>query len=229
MKTQARMEDLKLHGIWYSPFTFRVVWTLKLKGISYENIEEDGFNKSPQLLEYNPVYKKIPVLVHAGKPICESMIIVEYIDEMWPQNSLLPVDPHERAIARFWVRYVDDMVSHVRALFRSSNGEEGEKVIVKIWEHLKVIEDQYLGDDQKKFFGGDTINIVDIAFGSLAKFLLVLEDILQVKVLKVEKFPRLNTWFNNFKDVPLIEENLPDQEKMVAFIKSIREKSLASS
>jgi glutathione S-transferase len=51
------------------------------------------------------------VLVHDGKPICESMIIVEYIDEIWPHNSLLPADPYDRAQARFWVKYIDDMVN----------------------------------------------------------------------------------------------------------------------
>jgi len=104
------MGEVKLHGFWYSPFTLRVVWTLKLKDIAYENIEEDRYNKSVKLLEYNPVYKKTPVLVHNGKPLCESMLIVEYIDQIWPHNSLLPADPYHRALARFWVNYTDDLV-----------------------------------------------------------------------------------------------------------------------
>ena len=84
---------------------------MKLKGIPYENIEEDlPKRKSKLLLQYNPVHKKIPVLVHGGKPICESMIIVEYIEETWPNNPLLPSDPYERAQARFWVNYADDKV-----------------------------------------------------------------------------------------------------------------------
>ncbi|KAJ1404810.1 Thioredoxin-like superfamily [Sesbania bispinosa] len=222
------MNEVKVHGFWYSPFTLRVVWALKLKGIAYENIEEDRFNKSPQLLEYNPVHKKTPVLVHVGKPICESMVIVEYIDEIWPHNPLLPADPYERALARFWVKYVDDMISTVAPLFRNSSGEEREKAIRDIWERLKVVENQYLGD-QKQFFGGDTINIVDIALGSIAKLLEVKEDIFKVKILKAERLPRLHSWFKTFKDVPVIRENAPDQEKMTAFIKTLREKILALS
>jgi hypothetical protein len=44
--------------------------------------------------------------------------------------------------------------------------------------------------------------------------------------LQTERFPRLHLWFNNFKDVPIIHENTPDEEKWVAFL---IEKNKASS
>lgn len=113
-------------------------------------------------------------------------------------------------------------------LYLSKNNEEKEKNVEKIWEHLRVVENQCFGD-QKKFFDGDTIKIVDLAFGSVLKFLVLVEDILEVKVFENEKFPHLHTWYNNFKDVPVIKENFPDYEKTAAFLKSYREKRLASS
>jgi glutathione S-transferase len=67
--------------------------------------------KSPLLLQMNPVHKKIPVLIHNGKPIAESLIAVQYIDEVWnDKSSLLPSDPYQRSQARFWADFADKKV-----------------------------------------------------------------------------------------------------------------------
>ena len=108
-------EDLKLVGQWASAFVTRVKLALHLKGLSYESIEEDLRNKSELLLSSNPVHKAVPVLIHNGKPICESQIIVQYIDETFvgAGPSLLPIDPHDRAVARFWAAYIEEKVFHL--------------------------------------------------------------------------------------------------------------------
>ena len=104
------MAELKLFRTSSSPFVLRVVWALDLKGIQYDTIFEDLSNKSSLLLQYNPIYKKVPVLVHNGKPLLESLVILEYIDEIWKQTPILPEDPSERATARFWAKFGDDKV-----------------------------------------------------------------------------------------------------------------------
>ena len=105
--------DLKLLGMWASPFVLRVKLALSFKGLSYEYVEEDIVRgKSELLLKSNPVHNKVPVLIHNGKPVCESLIILQYIDEAFAGTgpSLLPSDPYERAVARFWAAYIDDKV-----------------------------------------------------------------------------------------------------------------------
>lgn len=198
------MAEVKLHGVWSSPFSCRVIWALKLKGVEYEYIEEDLLNKSELLLKYNPIYKKIPVLVHDGKPIAESLVILEYIEETWPENPLLPRDPYDRAMARFWIQYGATKVAIE---------EEKEKAAREMMEVLKILEDQALGDN--KFFGGDNINLVDISYGPCAYWLPAMEEAVGVKVLEPSTLPKLHAWAKNFIEVPVIKDNIPDYDKLL--------------
>lgn len=104
-------DEIMLLDFWPSMFGMKVRIALREKGLKYESREEDLFNKSSLLLEMNPIHKKIPVLIHNGKPICESQIIVQYIDDVWNHESpLLPFHPYDRAKARFWANYIDKKV-----------------------------------------------------------------------------------------------------------------------
>ena len=107
-----------LLDFWPSMFGMRVRIALAEKGIKYQYKEEDLRHKSELLLKMNPVHKQIPVLIHNGKPVCESLIIVQYIDEVWNDKSpLLPTDPCQRAHARFWADFVDKKVEKSAIFF----------------------------------------------------------------------------------------------------------------
>ncbi|XP_062109018.1 probable glutathione S-transferase [Humulus lupulus] len=223
-------EDVKLHGFWDSPFSSRVIWALKLKGIPYEYIEENLQTKSELLLKYNPVHKKVPVLVHGGKIICESMIIVQYIDDMWPHiHPLLPKDPYRRAQARFWLTYCEDKVDLIWKVF-TTIGEEQEKY--KEWsEMMRTIENEALvmmnvEANKKYFLGEEEIGIVDISFGFMADWLEVTEEVLGERLLEAQAFPRLHSWIQNFKQHPCISQNFPPRHEMFLHFKAIREKVL---
>ncbi|CAM0958316.1 unnamed protein product [Alopecurus aequalis] len=113
----ARLEELKLIGTWASPYTYvlRAQLALSFKGLSFENVEEDLSNKSELLRTSNPVHMAVPVLMHNGNPVYESLIIVRYVDEAFGAAGppLLPADPYERAIARFWAAFIEDKCPYV--------------------------------------------------------------------------------------------------------------------
>jgi len=72
-------DEAILLNFWPSPYGMRVLIALEEKGIKYVNKEEDFSNKSPLLLQMNPIHKKIPVLIHNGKSICESLNILNIL------------------------------------------------------------------------------------------------------------------------------------------------------
>ncbi|KAK6918087.1 Glutathione S-transferase, N-terminal [Dillenia turbinata] len=216
-------EEVKLFKTWSSPYGLRAVWALKLKGIEYEAIDEDLANKSSQLLQYNPVHKKIPVLVHNGKPIAESLVIVEYIDETWKQNPILPQDPYERAMARFWAKFGDDKVLPSIWGWFTKQGKEQEELLQQATENLKFLEQQLEG---KVFFGGEKIGLVDIALGFLANLICILEEVSGLELITKEKFPLLFGWMQNFAAIPMIKETFPPHEKMIPKYVALREKYL---
>ena len=108
--------DIVVVDFWANGFGMRVRIALEEKGIKYDYIEEDLKipQRSPLVLEMNPVRKSVPILIHKGKPVCDSAVILEYIEEISKERGsirLLPEDAHERALARFWVHFIDNKVS----------------------------------------------------------------------------------------------------------------------
>lgn len=213
-------EEVKLHGFWASPFVYKVIWSLKFKGIKYDYIEEDLSNKSQLLSQYNPIHQKVPVLVHGGKPIAESHVILEYIEETWPHSPLLPNNALDRALARFWIHFGTQNGWTFYSFFIASEAAK-EAAAKDVVELLKLLEEQCLGN--KKFFGGGKLNLVDISFGWLTLWFDCIQEVVGIKVLEPTTLPRLHAWATIFKDHPLIKESLPDPQKLLAHYRRLRE------
>ncbi|PKA64803.1 Glutathione transferase GST 23 [Apostasia shenzhenica] len=220
-------QGVKLFSMWASPFGLRVEWALRLKGVDYLYINEDLHNKSPELLRFNPVTKKIPVLVHGGRPIAESLVIIEYIDEAWSDGArrpIFPQDPFDRAQARFWAKFADDRILPATFSVYSGTGEELRKAVEELQEALKTLEGALGG---KKFFGGEEIGYLDIAVGWLAYWIPMIEELAGVTVVSRENFQAIHEWFERFLEEEAVKEKLPPKEKMYALNRARREQLIS--
>jgi maleylpyruvate isomerase len=95
---------MKFYGYVRSSAAYRVRIALNLKGIPFEEIPVElraptSAQRTPQFLELNP-QGLVPVLVHEGRTITQSLAIIEYLEETQPQPPLLPRAPAERAQVR---------------------------------------------------------------------------------------------------------------------------------
>ncbi|XP_061371506.1 probable glutathione S-transferase isoform X1 [Gastrolobium bilobum] len=211
-------DEVVLLDFWASPFGMRVRIALAEKGIKYDYKEEDLRNKSPLLLQMNPVHKKIPVLIHNGKPICESLIAVQYIDEVWNDRSpLLPSDPYQRAHARFWADFVDKEIHVIGRKFWTTKGEEQEAAKKGFMDAIKLLEEQ-LGD--KAYFGGDKFGFVDVAVIPFYTWFKGYEIFGNIDTEK--ECPKFIAWAKRCMQKESVSKSLPEQEKVYDFIVQIR-------
>nr|CAD1835366.1 unnamed protein product [Ananas comosus var. bracteatus] len=219
-------EEVKLLGVWPSPYVIRVKIALELKGVSYEYLEQEIWeNKSELLLKSNPVYKKVPVLIHNDRPICESAIILQYIDEVWAgaRPSILPSDPYERAIARFWAGYFDNtwFYGAIKILQVKTEKEKAE-AIEQSFAGLSLLEEAYEKSFKgKPFFGGDNVGYLDIALGSFLGWMKTIEKISGLKLIDGAKFPLLATWAERIGSVATVKEHIPKTDKMIEYCSKV--------
>ncbi|WCJ28378.1 glutathione S-transferase TAU 8 [Euphorbia peplus] len=210
-------EEVKVLGAWGSPYSRRVELALRLKGVEYQYIEQDLANKSPLLIEYNPINKKIPVLIHNDKPILESLVILEYIDETWKGYPIFPQDPYERAMARFWTKFIDEKCNPSIFQMIWSKENEREKAIEEACQNLKTLENEL---KDKKFFGGEKIGAVDIAANFLGFWVGVIQDASGIDLVNKEKFPLLTNWIQQYLSSDIIKQNLPPRDQLLEFFQA---------
>ncbi|KAK1257349.1 Glutathione S-transferase U17 [Acorus gramineus] len=201
---------------------------LNIKSVDYEFLEETPGTKSELLLKSNPVYKKIPVLLHDDKPICESMIIVQYIDEVWTDGpSLLPTDPYDRAIARFWAVYIDDKwFPSLVGILKAQTDEAKEEAIGQVLAGVKLLEVAFEKCSKgKEFFNGETIGYLDIAFGCYLGWLRVVQIMGGgLSLLDEEKTPKLAAWASKLCSNEVVKDVMPETEKLLEFAKMLQAK-----
>jgi maleylacetoacetate isomerase len=94
---------MQLYTFWRSQAAFRVRIVLALKGQQAEMVYVDllkSAQASPEYRKVNPAMM-LPTLIDGeGPPLVQSLAIMEYLDEVYPDPPLLPKDPRDRAHVR---------------------------------------------------------------------------------------------------------------------------------
>ncbi|KAM3195753.1 hypothetical protein ACQJBY_071741 [Aegilops geniculata] len=231
MSQQTAQTPVRLITAFGSPFAHRVEVALTLKGVPYELLVEDLTNKSELLLAHNPVHQSVPVLLHGDRAVCESLLIVEYVDEAFHDNGegsarrLLPADPYDRATARFWADFIANKC--LKSLWRAmwTDGEEQARLTRETKESLGILDAQLEG---KRFFGGDALGFVDLAACTLAHWLGVLEEVAGVRLMKDGEYPALRRWAKEYTSDEVARRSLPDRDELVAYFTKNKERYRSS-
>ena len=97
-------ELLQLYSYWRSSAAYRVRIGLNLKGLPYEIVpvhlvQDGGQQHSADYSAINP-QQLVPTLGHGQRRLGQSLAILEYLDEVWPDRPLLPATARARQRVR---------------------------------------------------------------------------------------------------------------------------------
>jgi glutathione S-transferase len=171
------------------PYCARVRIVLAEKGVEHDVVEIDLADRPAWLYAKN-ASGRVPVLEEDDAPLPESVVIMEFLEERYPEPALLPADPAERALARLAIHRADELTTPYYALRR---GEDGARE--RLDEQLGRL-DAALGG--RPWLAGSAYGLADAAY---VPWILRARDMLGVSL---DGFPALSDWLARLLERPAV-------------------------
>src|SRR4051794_35058136 len=192
---------LTLYDAARCPYCARARIVLAEKGVEYETIEID-LNDRPAWIYTKNALGRVPVLEEDGWLLPESAVIMEYLEERYPEPPLLPADPAARADARLAVFRFDRFGDVYYALRR---GDEGARE--PLAERLAGLDAAL---EAHGYVGGREYGLADIAY---VPWILRARGTLGVELAP---FPHVVEWVERLCERPAVAAEVDVVEGLVA-------------
>ncbi|MDC0677564.1 glutathione S-transferase family protein [Sorangium atrum] len=150
--------------------SIRVRWALQELGVDFETVQVNlraGENRRPEFLKLNPA-GKLPVLVDGDLVLTESVAIVLYLAEKYPEKGLLPTDPRERAKVNQWLLFAATeleqplwRIARNKFLYPEDKRQPGDiPVACEDFKAMADVLEKHM--DQRQFVVGDSVTVADL-------------------------------------------------------------------
>lgn len=148
------------------PFCYRCLLVLLEKDAPFTLVRIERSKKKESARLLSP-YARVPALWHDGRPVYESSIINEYLEEIFPKPSLLPQAAGKKALARFWIDFCNTrfMPTYFNLLKERDPARRGP-LKQALTSHLQFIETAGLSNIRaaERYWMGSDMTLVDAAF-----------------------------------------------------------------
>lgn len=195
--------DLHLVSHKLCPYVQRARIVLAEKRIPHRIEFIDLSDKPDWFLKISPL-GKVPVLCVDGRPLFESAVIAEYLDETSP-GSLHPHDALARAHNRSWIEFASATLASISAFYRANDAHSFSQASVVLRERFERLENE-LGDGP--WFNGNAFSIVDAAFAPVFRYFEVIE--LYGRFGLFDGLNRVNAWRNMLRTRPSVRNAVVD-------------------
>jgi len=217
----------RLYNMRYCPYAHRTVLYLARKNIPVEIINIYLKNKPEWYCKINPMGQVPAFEEQGGKVVTESTVIAQYLDDIFPECTVLPKDPYKKAQQKILAERLSPIVPTFYAAARNSNDpkaiEENKQKMIKAFENA---EDSLKAD----FFGGEKASYADYM---IWPFIERVHYLTQLQADNVpfgandfpgnEKFPKLTSWFKRMMELPEVKIAHAPTDKIGAYWQSYRD------
>jgi glutathione S-transferase len=180
---------LTLYDAARCPYCARARIALAEKQVEFETTEIDLSDRPAWIYEKNAT-GRVPVLEEDAWLLPESSVILEYLDERYPEPPLLPADPGNRGLARVLIFRHDDFTKPYYALRRGEDGaaDAFDRELAKLDDVL----------EQQAWLTGAEFGLADIAY---VPWILRARDTLGVDL---DRFEALTGWVERMLERPSV-------------------------
>lgn len=169
------------------PYVQRAVIALKEKDIPYERIDIDLSAKPDWFLALSPL-GKTPLLLVDGKPVFESAVICEYLEDTHGP-ALHPQEAYARAQHRAWIEFASTTLNGIWSLYTARDDAAYRTAAQLLRERFTQIE-KTLGDEP--YFSGNRFSLVDAAFGPVFRYFDVFDAVSGLTLF--DALPKTAAW-----------------------------------
>ena len=166
---------MKLIGSYTSPFVRKVRIVLAEKKMECEFDIDSPWTADSAVPNHNPLGKIPVLLLDDGTPLFDSRVIVEYIDNVTPNNKLFPAPNRERIEVKRWEALADGLLDAAVAALLEGKRPDGEKSASWIERQLGKVDRSlaFMTDElgEKNFCMGTHFSMADIALGTALGYL----------------------------------------------------------
>uniref|UniRef100_A0A0C9S7J8 glutathione transferase n=1 Tax=Wollemia nobilis TaxID=56998 RepID=A0A0C9S7J8_9CONI len=211
-------DEVKLLLIRPSPFAMSCALALREKGVQFQEVEENFPNKSELILRSNPV--QVPVLLHNGKAVSQSLVICEYIEEAWPTPPLLPDSPYHKALARFWADYINKKFIETGLKLMKKFGEEHETARKEIVKQFVTLDRAMSAEGP--FFLGEKMSLADVALVPLLPWMTSFEVLGDLKFPDAQECGRMHRWLAPMRANSNAVASVPGSDWLLQYTTNLR-------
>lgn len=206
--------QLRLYSMRFCPFAQRTRLVLAYKNIPHETINIHLREKPDWFLERNP-FGLVPVLEQDDKIVYESLVTCDYMDNIYPDNRLIPTDPFKKARDDMLVDYFGKTLGAHFYKFLGNEGKD-EKTKDTLIKFMNKMEKEITA--RGKFFGGDKPAMVDMMMWPWFERIGVMQTVAPSLVPSQTAFPKLFSWMQAMFEEPAIKATCFDVDSHTKFV-----------